>query len=205
MKSLKFSAFTLLMIFSLFIISCSKENEAKTAAEENTQQNSQQNDYINKGNAKVFPATAGQRAVGKKAPDFSWKQDGKEVKFSEFTKDKYVLLNFWGTWCPPCRRELPDLVAISKEMESKGVQVIGIALERTQDMNEALQLVSEFWQKEALHYPVIIGIGDIVNAYGGINAVPTTFLINKKGDIVTSFEGSRSKEGFMEEINKMMN
>jgi thiol-disulfide isomerase/thioredoxin len=177
--------------------SCSKEQAESKLDNQNAKD-------IQKIPAKVFPLVSSEKPVGKKAGDFIWEQNGKQVRFSEFTKDKYVLLNFWGTWCPPCRRELPDLVAIAKEMESKGLVVIGAALERAQTMNEALDIVSSFWESKQLFYPVIISTPELANAYGGINAVPTTFLINNKGEIVNSFEGGRSKEEFMIEINKMM-
>lgn len=154
--------------------------------------------------AKVYSLVSADKPVGKKAGDFVWQNDSKKVRFSEFTKGKYVLLNFWGTWCPPCRRELPDLVSIAKEMQSKGLVVIGAALENSRSESEALKTVTNFWESNKLHYTNVIGNGDLANAYGGISAVPSTFLINNKGEIVASIKGRRSKEQFMEEINKMM-
>jgi thiol-disulfide isomerase/thioredoxin len=190
------------LIMSLaFINSCNKESKDVKVSEN---QNSASIPSTSKADIRVYPTISNDAASGNKAADFTWDQNGKQVKFSEFTKGKFVLLNFWGTWCPPCRRELPDLVAISKEMESKGLIVMGVALERAPSMNEALNIVSTFWDKNQLYYPVVIGTGDLASAYGGINAVPTTFLINDKGEIVNTIEGSRSKEGFMQEISKMM-
>jgi thiol-disulfide isomerase/thioredoxin len=195
----KFRLIILAIIGLSFITlnSCSKEQAE-------SKQDSQNSSDTQKSPAKVFPLVSSEKPVGKKAADFTWEQNGKQVKFSEFTKDKYVLLNFWGTWCPPCRRELPDLVSIAKEMESKGLIIIGAAMERAESINEALDVVSSFWESKELYYPVIIGTAELADAYGGINAVPTTFLINKKGEIVNSLEGGRSKEDFMIEINKMM-
>ncbi len=154
--------------------------------------------------AQVYPIVSADKPVGNKAGDFVWQNGTKSVKFSEFTKGKYVLLNFWGTWCPPCRKELPDLIAISKEMKNKKLIVIGVAMENSRSAEEAQKTVNDFWLSKGLSYPVIVGNGDIANAYGGINAVPTTFLINKKGEIVATIQGGRSKEAFMAEINKMM-
>ena len=155
--------------------------------------------------AKVYPVVNNYRPIGNRPADFVWEVNGKQVKFSEYTKSKYVLLNFWGTWCPPCKAELPDIISIAKEMENKDLVVLGVALERVETMKEAVQQVSEFWTEKQMHYPVVIGTMELTNAYGGINAVPTTFLIDKNGEIFTSFEGMRSKADFMNEINKMMN
>ena len=201
MNYYKIIAILVVFVSSYFLGSCSNENkDVKTKGNQNSS-------FINetpKAPAKVYPFVSSEKPVGKKAGDFVWQQDGKQIRFSEYTKGKFVLLNFWGTWCPPCRRELPDLVSIAKEMESKGLIVIGAALERSSSMDEALETVSGFWQKQQLYYPVVIATGELAEAYGGINGVPTTFLINSKGEIVTSFEGGRSKEDFMTEINKVM-
>lgn len=201
MKFIKLLSYALLFSSTLFICSCTNDNKG---AKDNANQKETAATTSAKSNTKVFPLVSNDKPQGKKAGDFVWKQDGKEVRFSEFTKDKYVLLNFWGTWCPPCRRELPDLISIAKEMEGKSLVVMGAAMERSQSMNEAMQVVSEFWESQQLYYPVVIGTQGLAEAYGGIQAYPTTFLINKNGEIVASLEGSRSKEVFMAEINKMM-
>lgn len=191
-----------ILISSLtFFVSCSKENKE---GEFDKNQNSPKMNNVPQSYAKVYPFVSVQQPVGKKAPDFLWNINGNNVRFSEFTKGKYVLLNFWGTWCPPCRAELPDLITISKEMADKNLMVIGIALERSQSVNEAIGLVSQFWDNIQMNYPVIIGTNELTDAFGGINAVPTTFLVNNSGEIVSRFEGGRTKEAFMDEINKMM-
>jgi len=192
MKTHKFFYLSTLLAAVILLAACSKDNK------EPQQSNTVSTD------TKVFMLISAAKPVGKKAGDFVWSQNGQQVRFSEYTKGKYVLLNFWGTWCPPCRRELPDLVSVAKEMEPKGLVVIGAALERTQDVNEALNTVAEFWKSNQLYYPVVIGTGELADAYGGIEAVPTTFLINNKGEIVKSIEGARSKEDFITEINLMM-
>jgi thiol-disulfide isomerase/thioredoxin len=197
MKSLKSIALSFIAVSTVLLCSCSSENSEQKLNTANVAE-------IQKSTAKVYPLYSAEKPIGKKAGDFVWEENGKQIRFSEFTKDKYVLLNFWGTWCPPCRRELPDLVSIAKEMESKGLIVMGAALERTQSTSEAIDIVSKFWDSQKLYYPVVIANGELANAYGGINAVPTTFLINKKGEIVKSIEGGRSKEDFMNEINIMM-
>ncbi|MGQ9819906.1 MAG: TlpA family protein disulfide reductase [Candidatus Kapaibacteriales bacterium] len=133
--------------------------------------------------------------------EFTLEENGKTKKFSEIAKNKIVLLNFWGTWCPPCRREIPDLVQIHNESGGKDYVVVGIALER--DINNAEKLVSDFAQKNNIGYLNVIDKNfDIAKAYGGINAVPTTFIIDKNGKIVETLVGMRSKSVFLEAINR---
>ncbi len=131
--------------------------------------------------------------------DFVWNQKGKEVSFSEYVKGKVVLLNFWGTWCPPCRREIPDLVSIHNESDGKDYVIVGIVLER--DVENAEKNVGDFANKNGIGYLNIIDkTQSIARAYGGINAVPTTFVIDKKGKIVETLVGMRSKTEFLDAI-----
>lgn len=133
--------------------------------------------------------------------DFVWVQDGKEVKFSDYIKGKIVLLNFWGTWCPPCRREIPDLIEVHEEGEGKDFVVVGITLER--DVLNAETNVKEFAKQKGIRYLNIIDKDQsIARAYGGINAVPTTFIIDKKGKIVETLIGARMKQDFLDAINR---
>lgn len=132
------------------------------------------------------------------ATDFTWESNGKKMSLSEVGKDKVVFLNFWGTWCPPCRREIPDIVEISNEM--KNVVVIGIALERS-----GTDKLADFISQNKIPYDNIVGensdLGKLTQAYGGISAVPTTFII-KDGKIISTIVGGRNKDFFQQEIKK---
>lgn len=133
--------------------------------------------------------------------DFILEEKGKDKKFSEIIKGKIVLLNFWGTWCPPCRKEIPDLVEIHNASNGKDYVVVGIALER--DVTNAENLVNDFAKKNGIGYLNVIDKNfDVAKAYGGINAVPTTFIIDKNGKIVETLVGMRSKSAFLEAINR---
>lgn len=133
--------------------------------------------------------------------EFTWEENGKDKKFSEIAKGKIVLLNFWGTWCPPCRREIPDLVEIHNESNGKDYVVVGISLEK--NVNNAEKLINDFVQKNGIGYLNVIDKNfDVAKAYGGINAVPTTFIIDKNGKIVETLVGMRSKSAFLEAINR---
>ncbi len=150
---------------------------------------------------RVFVATNVSPAKPGNLVDFTWKQDGKEIKFSDYVRGKIVLLNFWGTWCPPCRREIPDLIEVNQESEGKDFVVVGITLER--DVVNAEQNVKDFATQKGLKYLNIIDKDQsIARAYGGINAVPTTFIIDKKGRIVETLVGARMKQDFIDAINR---
>lgn len=136
-----------------------------------------------------------------KAVDFTWKVSGKTQSFSEVTKGKVVLVNIWATWCAPCRKEIPDLIAIHNEMASKGVMVFGISVD--QDENK-YTMVKNFVEKKGVSYLNIIDNLKIAEAYGGIQAIPTSFVINRNGDIVQKIVGGMSKAQFMAAIEKAL-
>jgi thiol-disulfide isomerase/thioredoxin len=136
------------------------------------------------------------------AVDFSWTdENGKTQSFSDATKGKVVFLNFWGTWCPPCREEIPDIVSIGNEFKDKDFVVIGIALERSRNPKPKL---STFMNNNKISYANFLPNSDLNNAYGGINAVPTTFLIDQNGKVVERIVGKRTKEEFLKSINKIL-
>jgi len=141
---------------------------------------------------------------GKKAPDFMWKQDGKDMSFSEMTKGKVVFVNFWATWCPPCRKEIPDIIKLNKALKEKGSNVvfIGIGLDRGDDANEKL---TSFINSSKFNYPVYHeSTGKLADAFGGASSIPTTYIISKKGEIVDKIVGMRSYEDFDNAIKMAM-
>ncbi len=165
-----------------------------TQAETSTQENVETQVYTIKS---VGTPEAG------KAVDFTWEANGKEVTFAKFTKGKVVLINFWGTWCPPCRREIPDLVKLHNDLKDKDVVMIGIALER--NPNQAFLQVTNFAKSQNMTYLQFLPqSNDIINAYGGINAVPTTFIIDKSGKISETIVGMRDYNTFLAAVKKAL-
>lgn len=209
----KIKAFTVNIFAFLIILSVSsckseskelpKEKENYIDVSELTQQQNKEIADNTKSSSKsnIFVASSVTPAKPGNLVDFVWQQDGKEKRFSEYVKGKVVLLNFWGTWCPPCRREIPDLVSIHNESNGKDYVIVGVVLER--DIDNAERNVGDFASKNGIGYLNIIDKNQsIARAYGGINAVPTTFVIDKKGRIVETLVGMRSKAEFLEAITR---
>ena len=136
------------------------------------------------------------------AVDFSWMEKGQEKKLSDY-KGKVILLNFWATWCPPCKRELPDLSSISKELSGKDFVLIGISVDENQAALET------YLKANNLPYTVLLEPNTLLTRFMAItgndqNVIPQTFIINKKGKVVESVIGSRSKGDFLSLINKYL-
>ena len=142
---------------------------------------------------------AGSPENGQAAPAWELKDlDGKPVKLADF-KGKVVLLNFWATWCPPCRAEIPDLVSLQQQYGPQGLVVIGVAMDEG-----GTARVRPFVKKFGIEYPVVIGNQKIAEAYGGIEVVPTTFVIDRKGKVIAKQKGAAERAEFESEIKPLL-
>lgn len=132
------------------------------------------------------------------APEFTLKlTDGKDIKLSD-NKGKVVIIDFWATWCPPCRRGIPDLVDIQKKY-SKDIVVIGISLD-----TETIDDVVPFMKKFGINYPVAYGTAEVVKAFGNIEAIPTSFIVDKTGQIVDKHIGLVDKSVYINKIIELL-
>lgn len=122
-----------------------------------------------------------QRSV---APDFQLEAlDGTTVRLSDY-RGKAILLNFWASWCPPCREEIPWFVDFQNKYGPQGLQVVGISVDNT-DPKE----VTEFIRRRGVNYPVLLADDKVAEAYGGVEGLPTTFFIGRDGHITRLVEG----------------
>lgn len=132
------------------------------------------------------------------APDFTLKlTDGKDIKLSDH-KGKIVIIDFWATWCPPCKRGIPDLVEIQKRYQ-KDVIIIGISLD-----NETKPDVVPFIKQYKINYPVAYGNMEVVAAFGNIEAIPTSFIVDQSGKIVDKHVGLVDKSAYINKITELL-
>jgi peroxiredoxin len=133
------------------------------------------------------------------APDFSLKavQNGKTYSLSQF-KGKVVLINFFTFFCGPCRQEMPHLNQMDQELKGQGFQTLGIGLASTPE--QLKQIVSQL----GLSYPVLIGDKEVSKAYGNVELVPLSFIIDRQGNIVHRILGARSKTDFEKLIKPLL-
>ncbi|HWY02479.1 MAG TPA: TlpA disulfide reductase family protein [Candidatus Acidoferrum sp.] len=133
------------------------------------------------------------------APDFSLVAlDGKTMRLSDF-RGKAVLLNFWATWCGPCKIEMPWLVDLQKQYGAQGLQIVGVAMD-----DASKEDIAKFASDMGVNYPILIGKEAVGNDYGGVPALPETFVIARDGKIVDKIIGIRGKAEFENVIKKAL-
>ncbi len=145
------------------------------------------------------PAASGHAEIGTQAPAFELSDlSGVKVASSTFA-GKVVILDFWATWCPPCREEVPHFVELQRKYASQGLVIVGLSL----DAGGAGD-VAPFAKEHNINYPMLIGADDVAKAYGGINSIPTAFVIDRQGKVVQRFVGFTSPEVFEQTIAPLL-
>ena len=136
---------------------------------------------------------------GELAPDFTLSRvDGGEVTLSEL-RGEVVILDFWATWCPPCRMEIPDFVELYEKYKDEGLLIIGVNLDGGDSRS-----VKQFSEEYKINYPIVLGNVKVTEDYGGIRAIPTTFVIDRNGNVREKYVGYRPRAIFEDQAKKLL-
>lgn len=132
------------------------------------------------------------------APDFTLSQlDGQPLRLSSY-RGKIVLLDFWATWCEPCREEIPHFIELQNKYGQRGFQIIGVSMDDTPDP------VRTFYQQYHMNYPVVMGNSGIGEQYGGVLGLPIAFLLDRDGRITAKHIGAAKPEAIEKEAIALM-
>ena len=135
----------------------------------------------------LFLAALAMAAAAASAESFVFKDmQGHEQRLQDY-RGKWVLVNFWATWCPPCLEEIPDLISLSEAHKNKDLVVIGVALDSTKES------VVEFVAKKKISYPIVVGDYDLAAQVGEVEALPTSYLYDPTGKLVSYQQGMVSR------------
>ena len=137
-------------------------------------------------------------AVHSVAPDFSLHDLNHQTLELANYRGKVVLLDFWATWCTPCRDEIPRFVEFQNKSRERGLQVIGIS------MDDDAKPVREFYQQLKMNYPVALGNEKVAEAYGGVLGLPITFLIGRDGRVAAKHIGEVDMSVLEQEIETLL-
>jgi len=136
----------------------------------------------------------------KAAPDFALKDgDGKTVHLSDY-KGKVVLLDFWATWCAPCKVEIPWFMEFEQQFKDKGFAVLGVSMDE-----DGWTVIKPYLQQLKINYRIVLGNDKVGDQYGGVDSLPTTFLIDRQGRIAATHVGlSGGKDDFKNDIANLL-
>jgi thiol-disulfide isomerase/thioredoxin len=188
-----------ILIASMLLLSCSKDDssarnnpapvakpEVKTSPAETVP-------------ARVAPIQESQKSVATFANVTVVDVDGNRRTMSEWVGKQPVVINFWGTWCPPCRREIPGLVKLYDEYRDKGVEIVSLAIERSAGPMQ----VKEFGQQAGMKWVMLMSNDVASQAFRLTGSVPTTIFYDASGKEVSRHVGARSYEDFKSEFRKI--
>jgi thiol-disulfide isomerase/thioredoxin len=172
----KISLLLVLPIAAMLVVSCSTESDNA----------SDQNNSTSRLSAQTAQKPAQTEITKPAVPQFAaYDIDGKMHQSSEWIGKRPVVINFWGTWCGPCRREIPDMVQLYDEYQKKGVEILGLAVKDTPDR------VRAYSGNAGMKWPLLMAKDQIMIDYRALRGVPTTIFINREGQEVARYVGMR--------------
>ena len=200
--------FLILLLF-FYTLSCGNSAEASkektSTVEKSSKSATAQSHKINSNKKKASKKNQNSASQKIKAPDFNLSDlDGNILNFSAF-KGQVVMLTFWGTWCGPCIKEIPDFIELYDKYNNEGLEIVGIAIQ-----SGSLENIKQFSEHYKINYPILTDINGnesykAFSDYGtisgvGMRAVPTTFLIDRDGYIVKTYRGARPGNVFLKDL-----
>lgn len=149
---------------------------------------------------KPAPTEASSKALmGRSAPDFTLQSlDGKTFRLSDY-RGKAVVLNFWATWCAPCKIEMPWFVELQKKYAAEGLQLVGVAMD-----DATPKEIADFAKQMGVNYPILVGKEAVGQAYGGVPFMPETFYIDRNGKIIDNAFGLKSRSEIENDMKKII-
>lgn len=144
------------------------------------------------------PAPKPPTATGPAAPDFSYPDLGGKMVSLSSLRGQVVLLDFWATWCDPCREELPDLIKLQNAYKDKGFTVLGVATD-----GGGAPIVGPFAKAVGIPYPVLVSDGEVPEGYP-VPGFPTAFLIDREGQIRQRFIGEYTYDDFSSQVSAVV-
>jgi thiol-disulfide isomerase/thioredoxin len=183
-KHVFFPGIMLLMIIgvvlSVGLVSCGSDQQAENKPAEATARQS------NPGSASAGVTFA------------AYDVNGDLHQSSEWVGQKPVVLNFWGTWCPPCRKEIPDLVKLYEEYSVKGIEIVGLAVKDSPDR------VAQYSQQAGMKWPMLMADPNIMTSLKATSGVPTTIFLDKTGKEIGRFVGMRDYDTFKSAFDALL-
>ncbi len=135
----------------------------------------------------------------KHAPNFALKDaNGKLVHLADY-QGKVVLLDFWATWCGPCQEEIPWFTEFQRKYKDRGFEVVGVSMD-----DDGWKAINPFVARKKINYRVVLGDDKTGDQYGGLEALPTTFVIDRNGRIASVHVGLAGKKDFEDAIEKLL-
>jgi cytochrome c biogenesis protein CcmG/thiol:disulfide interchange protein DsbE len=175
LKTLKTWTVLALLAASVWMVSCAKQDGGA-------------------GAAKLKDESARNEAADFELEDAS----GQKMKLSDL-RGKVVLLNFWATWCTPCKIEIPWFVEMEREFKDQGFAVVGVSMDE-----DGWEAVKPFMADMKVNYRMVLGTEEMAQLYGGVEALPTSFIIDRNGKVASVHMGIVSRNVFEEEIRALL-